>query len=43
MIDAAHAISGNHSAIERKITEKGGRSREPVLDERKMRSFNEKS
>ena len=43
MIDAAHAMSGNHSAIERKITEKGGRSREPVLNERKMRSFNEKT
>ena len=43
MIDAAHAISGNHSAIERRITEKGGRSREPAIEERKMRSFNEKS
>ena len=32
MIDAAHAISGNHTAIERRVTGKGGGAREAMLE-----------
>ena len=43
MIDAANAISGNHTAIERRITGKSGRDREAMLEQSKMRSFNAKT
>ena len=43
MIDAAHAISGNQSTVERRVTERSGRLREPNIEEQKVRSFNEKS
>ena len=43
MIDAAHTISGNQSAVERRVTERSGRMREPNIEEQKIRSFNQKS